>query len=180
MNTKKGCLHWRRTSLAALASSSRASHRIRFPSRCSYSATSGVKTAATKDRSLALCMRLLSQQRVVHDKLARVTAEVGQRELGGCALQVLKLFAEFEDLDYARAGSRATQDFDLAEGPLTGPTGPLPHTVEPTLRKYGLPTRLKKVCLYSCTPLPLAFYMQGCRIYTYKASKRSSILISTC
>lgn len=74
-----------------------------------------------------------------------------------CALQVLKLFADFEDLDYARAGSQATQDFDLAEGPLTGPTGPLPHTVEPTLRKYGLPTRLKKVCLSSCTPLPLAF-----------------------
>ncbi|CAL5220150.1 g2112 [Coccomyxa viridis] len=58
--------------------------------------------------------------------------------------QVLKLFEEFEDLDYARAGSQATEDFDLAEGPLSGPTGPLPHTVEPTLRKYGLPTRLKK------------------------------------
>ena len=53
-------------------------------------------------------------------------------------LQVLKTFEEFEDLDYARAGSRATEEFQLADGPL-------PHTVEPTLRKYGLPTRLKKV-----------------------------------
>ena len=62
------------------------------------------------------------------------------------SLQVLKLFEDFEELDYARAGSQATEDFELAEGPLNGPTGPLPHTVEPILRKYGLPTRLKKVC----------------------------------
>ncbi|CAK0782725.1 hypothetical protein CVIRNUC_005920 [Coccomyxa viridis] len=58
--------------------------------------------------------------------------------------QVLKTFEEFEDLDYARAGSQATEEFQLSEGPLLGPNGPLPHTVEPTLRKYGLPTRLKK------------------------------------
>lgn len=62
-----------------------------------------------------------------------------------CILQVLKTFEEFKDLDYARAGSQATEEFQLAEGPLLGPNGPLPHTVEPTLRKYGLPTRLKKV-----------------------------------
>ncbi len=61
-------------------------------------------------------------------------------------LQVLKLFKDFTELDYARAGSQATEHFELAEGPLGGPMGPLPHTIEPTLRKYGLPTRLKKVC----------------------------------
>ena len=79
-----------------------------------------------------------------------------------CALQVLKLFEEFADLDYARAGSQATEDFDLAEGPLSGPTGPLPHTVEPTLRKYGLPTRLKKVWPPCCRLESLASNARHC------------------
>jgi len=70
----------------------------------------------------------------------------GAKQITERTVQVLKIFKEFEDLGYARAGSEATEDFELAEGPLEGPTGPLPHTVEPTLRKYGLPTRLKKVC----------------------------------
>jgi hypothetical protein len=60
--------------------------------------------------------------------------------------QVMKIFDEFEELDYARAGSMATEDFELVAGPLNGPLGPLPHTVEPLLRKYGLPTNLNKVC----------------------------------
>jgi mRNA turnover protein 4 len=57
---------------------------------------------------------------------------------------VTKIFADFEDIDYARPGSKATQDFMVAEGEVQGPAGPFPHTLEPVLRSHGLPTKLDK------------------------------------
>ena len=60
------------------------------------------------------------------------------------ALQVTSLFENFEVLDYARTGSKATEGFELPEGPVEGPTGPLAHTLEPLLRRYGMPTKLNK------------------------------------
>ena len=59
-------------------------------------------------------------------------------------LQVISVFENFEVLDYARTGSKATEDFELSEGPVEGPTGPLAHTLEPLLRRYGMPTKLNK------------------------------------
>lgn len=47
---------------------------------------------------------------------------------------MVQLFGSFEVMDYARTGSKATEGFELSEGPVEGPTGPLPHTLEPTLR----------------------------------------------
>lgn len=58
--------------------------------------------------------------------------------------QVISLFDNFEVLDYARTGSKATEAFELLEGPVEGPTGPLAHTLEPLLRRYGMPTKLNK------------------------------------
>ncbi|CAG9464469.1 unnamed protein product [Pedinophyceae sp. YPF-701] len=51
----------------------------------------------------------------------------------------------FSHVDYARAGSVATEAFSLPEGPVIGPHGdPVPHTLERHLRQNGLPTRLNK------------------------------------
>lgn len=58
--------------------------------------------------------------------------------------QVERVFEEFGVEDYARTGSKATHAFRLQAGPLSGKHGPLPHTLEPHLRKCNLPTRLNK------------------------------------
>jgi len=60
------------------------------------------------------------------------------------AAKVTKLFDDFEDIDFARPGSKATQDFVVGEGEVQGPVGPFPHTLEPVLRRHGLPTKLDK------------------------------------
>ena len=46
--------------------------------------------------------------------------------------------------DYARAGAKATDTIEYPQGPLEGPHGLIPHTLEPTLRKNGMPTKLNK------------------------------------
>ena len=61
-------------------------------------------------------------------------------------------FAGFHPLDYARAGTTATRSFVLPAGVVYSRGGeipseedlPLAHSIEPTLRKWGVPTRLVK------------------------------------
>ncbi|KXZ52184.1 hypothetical protein GPECTOR_10g814 [Gonium pectorale] len=58
--------------------------------------------------------------------------------------EVKEAFEKYVHEDFARVGSKATHDFRLTAGALSGPMGPLPHTLEPQLRKFGLPTKLNK------------------------------------
>ncbi|KAI3752771.1 hypothetical protein L2E82_24808 [Cichorium intybus] len=51
-----------------------------------------------------------------------------------------RIFNEYEDYDFARTGSIATETVELKEGPLDQFT----HEMEPFLRKQGMPVRLNK------------------------------------
>ncbi|KAI4173885.1 MAG: hypothetical protein LQ343_002653 [Gyalolechia ehrenbergii] len=65
---------------------------------------------------------------------------------------VLSYFSTFHPLSYARAGILSTRSFTLPAGTLYTRAGeipesedvPLAHSIEPTLRKLGVPTKLMK------------------------------------
>lgn len=65
---------------------------------------------------------------------------------------ILSYFSTFAPLDFARSGSTAPRNFTLPSGTLYSRGGEIPqeedvalaHSVEPDLRKLGLPTRLVK------------------------------------
>jgi mRNA turnover protein 4 len=54
--------------------------------------------------------------------------------------EVIELFEGYEELDYARTGTKATRTVELPEGPLEMFT----HDQEPFLRKQGMPTKLNR------------------------------------
>ncbi|KAJ6950827.1 hypothetical protein NC651_004493 [Populus alba x Populus x berolinensis] len=54
--------------------------------------------------------------------------------------EVERLFNEYEEYDFARTGTTATETVELKEGPLEQFT----HEMEPFLRKQGMPVRLNK------------------------------------
>uniref|UniRef100_A0A131XNY0 Ribosome assembly factor mrt4 n=1 Tax=Hyalomma excavatum TaxID=257692 RepID=A0A131XNY0_9ACAR len=74
--------------------------------------------------------------------------KVSERLRGQCGLfftnapkeRVLQWFSEYSDPDYARAGFRATHRVFLDQGPLPQ----FQHSLEPHLRRLGLPTSLQK------------------------------------
>ena len=65
---------------------------------------------------------------------------------------IIDYFASFCPLDFARAGTVASRSFILPAGTLYSRGGEIPesedvpigHSIEPTLRKLGVPTRLVK------------------------------------
>ncbi|KAJ5832475.1 hypothetical protein N7474_000786 [Penicillium riverlandense] len=65
---------------------------------------------------------------------------------------VISFFENYRPLDYARAGTVATRSFTIPNGLVYARAGevpaeddePISHTIEPALRKLGVPTRLVK------------------------------------
>jgi mRNA turnover protein 4 len=65
---------------------------------------------------------------------------------------VIDYFSSFHPLDYARAGTISPRSFTIPNGIVYSRGGevpasedePLSHTIEPTLRKLGVPTKLVK------------------------------------
>ncbi|KAK4401929.1 turnover protein 4 [Sesamum angolense] len=57
--------------------------------------------------------------------------------------EIQRLFNEYEDYDFARTGSTATETVELKEGPLDQFT----HEMEPFLRKQGMPVRSCGACV---------------------------------
>ncbi|KAL4887300.1 ribosomal protein L10-domain-containing protein [Aspergillus karnatakaensis] len=65
---------------------------------------------------------------------------------------VIDYFNSFRPLDFARAGTEATRSFSIPAGLVYSRAGEIPtsqdepisHTIEPELRKLGIPTRLVK------------------------------------
>lgn len=66
--------------------------------------------------------------------------------------EIIEYFSAYSQTDFARAGVTATQTFTVPAGTVYSRGGelpeeddvPLPHSVETTVRKWGMPTRLDK------------------------------------
>ncbi|OAL46383.1 mRNA turnover protein-like protein 4 [Pyrenochaeta sp. DS3sAY3a] len=66
--------------------------------------------------------------------------------------EIIEYFGAYSQTDFARAGVTATQTFTIPAGTVYSRGGelpedddvPLPHSVETTVRKWGMPTRLDK------------------------------------
>jgi mRNA turnover protein 4 len=66
--------------------------------------------------------------------------------------EVIEYFGAYSQTDFARAGVIASQTFTIPAGVVHSRGGeiaedqdvPLPHSVETTIRKWGMPTRLDK------------------------------------
>jgi len=74
--------------------------------------------------------------------------KISKRLVGQCGLmltnrapaEVIQYFANFKEKDYARAGHEVDETVELPEGPLEH----FAFSMEPQLRKLGLPTQLQK------------------------------------
>jgi mRNA turnover protein 4 len=88
----------------------------------------------------------------VHRLTSYLTGAVGLLFTSRPAESVINYFENFRPMDFARAGTEATRSFMIPNGLVYSQAGevpaeqdePISHTMEPALRKLGVPTRLVK------------------------------------
>ena len=97
-----------------------------------------------------------SSQETAHlpgtDQLAPyLSGEVGLLFTSRPATEIENFFTAYAEMDYARAGATAPEDFVIQRGELRthygvegGQDDPVPMAIEPMLRKLGVPTKLVK------------------------------------
>lgn len=77
----------------------------------------------------------------------RLRGNVGLLLTDSPPAEVLDWCSDYQRLDFARMGNRATETIVLPAGPVeyrTHPPEALPHNLEPQLRALGMPTQLKR------------------------------------
>jgi mRNA turnover protein 4 len=115
-----------------------------------------VKFKGLRDRLKGSSRFFLGSNKVLQISLGRTAADevkdgihkASEMLHGDCGLfftnlpkeEVMRVFETFEEHDFARTGSLATETIELKEGPLEQFT----HDMEPFLRKQGMPVRLNK------------------------------------
>lgn len=119
----------------------------------SHFADSRIFFAKTKVMSKALGQTAAEEYQPGLAKLSEyLSGNVGLLFTNRDAKDVLEYFETFSEMDYARAGVKANRDFIIPEGVVYTRGGevaveddvPLPHSLEVTVRKWGMPTRLDK------------------------------------
>lgn len=84
---------------------------------------------------------LLPNSRLISNELV---GNIGLLFTNQSTEEVQKILDASKQQDYARAGGIAEFDFSLSQGPLLRFDVPVPHNMEPQLRRLGLPTQLVK------------------------------------
>ncbi|KAI1110743.1 ribosomal protein L10-domain-containing protein [Nemania sp. NC0429] len=93
-----------------------------------------------------------SQADNIHELTPYLKGSVGLLFTNRSPASVLSYFAELSQVDFARAGAQATREFVVPRGVVMSTAGevpaeydvPLGHTLEPELRRLGVPTRMVK------------------------------------
>lgn len=88
----------------------------------------------------------------IEDLTQYLTGTVGLLLTNRPVQSILDYFESFSPVDFARAGVPATRDFSIPAGVVYATAGevpaehdvPLEHTIEPELRRLGVPTRMVK------------------------------------